>query len=129
MDEKVLFRTESRSLYSAAEMKKIENVIRIFYNYLRDNKRCELLWSDKVGYVLLPINRAKNAPAEASRVIRNAGELVSSILEEISNEVAYEAGKKRLTRKEYPEFRRRTQDYIVQLSEYAEHVPYALRVG
>ena len=91
MDEKVLFRTESRSLYSAAEMKKIENVIRIFYNYLRDNKRCELLWSDKVGYVLLPINRAKNAPAEASRVIRNAGELVSSILEEISNE-AHDVG-------------------------------------
>lgn len=129
MDERVLFRTESRALYSAEEMKKIEQVIRAFYNYLRDSRRCELLWSDKVGYVLIPINRdARSAPA-GPRVIRDAEDLVNAIVEELSGEIAAEAGKRRLTRKELPEFHRRVREYLVQLPEYQDCIPLSLRAG
>ena len=129
MDEKVLFRTESREHYSAAEMKRIEKVIRTFYNYLRDSRRCELLWSDKVGYVLIPINRKKSAPLTGPRVIRDAGDLVSAILEELSSEIASDAGKRRFTRKDYPEFERRIREYMIQLPEYQNCIPYVLQTG
>ena len=129
MDEKVLFRTESREIYSAAEMKNIEKVIRAFYNYLRDSRRCELLWSDKVGYVLIPINREKEKSIAGPRMIRDAGDLVYAILEEISGEIVSESGRRRFTRKEYPEFERRIREYMIQLPEYQDCIPYALRAG
>ena len=129
MDEKVLFRTESREHYSAAEMKRIEKVIRTFYNYLRDSRRCELLWSDKVGYVLIPINREKGKSAVGPRMIRDAGDLAHAILEEISEEIAADAGKRRLTKKEYPEFERRIREYMIQLPEYQDCIPFRLRAG
>lgn len=129
MDEKVLFRTESREIYSAAEMKNIEKVIRAFYNYLRDSRRCELLWSDKVGYILIPINREKGSSTVSPRMIRNAGDLVCAILEEMSGEIAADAGKRRFTRKDYPEFERRIREYMIQIPEYENCIPHALRAG
>lgn len=127
MDEKVLFRTESREIYSAAEMKNIEKVIRAFYNYLRDCRRCELLWSDKVGYVLIPINREKSAPPTGPWVIQGAGDLVSALLREISKDVAGTEKEKHLSRKEQTEFQRRIRDYMTQLPEYQDCVPKGLR--
>ena len=95
MDEKVLFRKESRSLYTVAEMKDIEKVIRVFYNYLRDSERCELLWSDKVGYLLIPINRGDGCP----QIIHRADDLVRAIVDEISDEMAVNARRRKLIKK------------------------------
>lgn len=127
MDEKVLFRTESREIYSTSEMKNIEKVIRTFYNYLRDSRRCELLWSDKVGYILIPINRVKSAPPTGPWVIQGAGDLVSALLREISKDVSGTEKEKRLSRKERVEFQRRIQDYMTQLPEYQDCMPKGLR--
>ena len=127
MNEKVLFRTESRELYTAEEMKDIEKVIRVFYNYLRDSRRCELLWSDKVGYVLLPINRKNGDRAVSPRIIRSADDLVRAIISEISGELAVNSGKKRLTKKEYPELMRYVNDYMIQLPEYYDCLPATLQ--
>lgn len=123
MDGKVLFRTESRSLYTAAEMKDIAKVIRVFYNYLRDSERCELLWSDKVGYVLLPINRGDGCP----QIIHRADDLVRAIVDEISDEMAINAGRRRLTKKGYPELAQYISGYMAQLPEYVDCLPMALR--
>lgn len=110
MDENVLFRTESRSLYTSDEMKRIEKVIRTFYNYLRDSRSCELLWSDKVGYVLIPLDVERRSASTEPRIIRNADDLVQTLLDGISKDVAADAGKRRLSRREYPEFQRRVRD-------------------
>lgn len=123
MDGKVLFRTEGRSLYTAAEMKDIAKVIRVFYNYLRDSERCELLWSDKVGYVLLPINRGDGCP----QIIQRADDLVRAIVDEISDEIAVNARKRKLTKREYPELARYISVYMVQLPEYVDCLPAGLR--
>ena len=119
MDEKVLLRTESRSLYSPEEMKRFDKVIRVFYNYLRDSQKVELVWSDKVGYVLIPVDVDRRRAENGTKVILDAGALVDALLQEIAMDVAFDAGKRRLSRKEYPEYRRRTQDYLKQLPEYA----------
>ena len=129
MDERVLFRTESRSLYSDTEMRRIEQVIRVFYNYLRDSGSVELLWSDKVGYLLIPVDVARRRAGDGPRVILDAGSLVAALLREIERDVAAEAGKRRMTRKEYPEFQRRVRDYLDQLPEYAETAPAWAHAG
>ena len=119
MDEKVLLRTESRFLYSPEEMKRFDKVIRVFYNYLRDSQNVELVWSDKVGYVLIPLDVDRRRAESGTKVILDAGALVEALLQEIAMDVACDAGKRRLSRKEYPEYRRRTQGYLEQLPEYA----------
>ena len=119
MDEKVLFRKESRALYTAAEMEDIAKVIRVFYNYLRDSERCELLWSDKVGYLLIPINRGDGCP----QIIHRADDLVRAIVDEISDEMAVNARRRKLTKREYPELARYIRDYMVQLPEYIDCLP------
>ena len=73
MDEKVLLRTESRSLYSAEEMKRFDKVIRVFYHYLRDSQNVELVWSDKVGYVLIPVDVDRPRAERGTKVILDAG--------------------------------------------------------
>lgn len=123
MDHKVLFRTNSKSLYSEKEMRKIEHVIRVFYNYLRDSNSVELLWSDKVGYLLIPIDADRRIAGEGPKVILDAGSLVASLLKEIEKDVAADAGRHRLSRKDYPELLRRTQDYLDQLPEYVVFAP------
>ena len=122
MDEKVLFRTEGRAFYTDAELKKLGQVIGVFYNYLRDSERLELLWSDKAGYLLIPLEEGRHGGAKP-RVIRDSGELVDALLEEISRDVAAEAGKRRLSRKEYPEYRRRVENYLAQLPEGCGQTP------
>ena len=129
MDEKVLLRTESRSLYPAAEMRQFDKVIRVFYNYLRDSGRMELVWSDKVGYVLISVDVNRRRAESGTKVILNAGTLVDLLLREIAADVAADAGKRRLTRKEYPEYRRRTKEYLDQLPEYSSAGPAAIRSG
>ena len=129
MDIRVLFRTESLSLYSDAEMKKIEQVIRVFYNYLRDSSSVELLWSDKVGYLLIPIDVMHRSAGDGPKVILNAGALVAALLQEIEKDVAADAGKRRMTRKEYPEYQRRVRDYLAQLPEYSCTAPAWARAG
>ena len=123
MDGKVLLRKESRSHYTAVEMQSIAKVIRVFYNYLRDSERCELLWSDKVGYLLIPINRGDGCP----QIIHRADDLVRAIVDEISDEIAVNAGRKRLTKRDFPELKQYISGYMVQLPEYIDCLPMALR--
>ena len=104
-------------------MEDIAKVIRVFYNYLRDSERCELLWSDKVGYVLLPINRGDGCP----QIIHRADDLVRAIVEEISDEMAVNAGRRWLTKRDFPELKQYISGYMVQLPEYIGCLPAALQ--
>ncbi len=42
--------------YSEAQQSKIEKVRAAFQDYIQNSGYIDLLWSDKVGYVLLPLN-------------------------------------------------------------------------
>ena len=129
MDEKVIFRTDTHALYSDSEMRKLDRVIRAFYNYLRDSGRLELLWSDKVGYLLIPVDVERREAARPPRVIRTALELVEALLGEVALELATCSGKRRLSRKDYPEYQRRIEEYMAQLPEYRLCVPAAFSGG
>ena len=129
MDEKVIFRTDTHALYSDSEMRKIDRVIRTFYNYLRDSGRLELLWSDKVGYLLIPVDVDRREAARPPCVIRTASELVEALLSEIALELAARTGKRRLSRKDYPEYQRCIGEYMSQLPEYRLCVPAAISNG
>ena len=129
MDEKVIFRTDTHALYSDSEMRKLDRVIRAFYNYLRDSGRLELLWSDKVGYLLIPVDVERREAARPPRVIRTALELVEALLGEVALELAARSGKRRLSRKDYPEYQRRIEEYMAQLPEYRLCVPAAFSGG
>ena len=122
MDVKVLFRNEGSGLYTHEQLAEIERVIHAFYNYLRDSRTCELVWSDKVGYLFFTIGGGKRRGPVSAKVIRDADELVRALLEEVSRDVRSETRLGRFFHRQRPELRERVSEYMDHLPEYRDRV-------
>ena len=86
MDRKVLVRDTADEFYARDEMKRIQKVIGVFYNYIRDSRTCELLWTNKLGYTLLLLDPDTRMARAQPKVIRSAEELVRALLGELHAE-------------------------------------------
>ena len=59
--------------------------------------------------------------------IQRADDLVRAIVDEISDEMAVNAGRKRLTKRDFPELKQYISGYMTQLPEYIGCLPMELR--
>ena len=108
-------------IYTKQEKQKLEQVISVFAERLKESDAFDLVWSDKVGYVLLDISPDYNY-VDTARRIDTAAELCRLMLEDVALDVLL------LTENEHSietadpleraEIVRRWQPYFEQLPEY-----------
>ena len=108
-------------IYTKQEKQKLERVIAVFAERLKESNAFDLVWSDKVGYVLLDISTNYDY-VDSARRIETAEELCRLMLADIVLDVLL------LTENEHSietadpleraEIRRRWQPYFEQLPEH-----------
>lgn len=108
-------------IYTQQEKQKLEQVISVFAERLKESDAFDLVWSDKVGYVLLDISTNYDY-VDSARRIETAEGLCELMLEDIALDVLL------LTENEHSietadpleraEILRQWQPYFEQLPEY-----------
>lgn len=76
----------------AERNEEIERVRGVFSEYIENSPYLELVWSEKLGYILMLIRR-EAAEILESRVIQDAGSLCRYLVSEISQNVLEAKGK------------------------------------
>lgn len=109
-------------MLKAEKKEAVEKVGKVFEEYIKASPYMELLWSDKLGYVLMLIHRETSEIME-SRVITNAESFCRSMINEISQNVLEVMGKDHdtceLSPLEHTEVEKELKPYMDQLPEYA----------
>ena len=62
-------------LYTEEQKKELEEMVTAFGDYLRDSEYLELVWSDKIGYILLKISVSSRSIPLAPVIIED-GEML-----------------------------------------------------
>jgi len=111
-------------MYSNDEKKRLEKVITIFTEYLRNSPSAELLYSQKAGYVFIRIDSHNRLKSEVE-VIGDAVQLCDLLLNEIYLDYCIEVSQEKsdmsaMTDEHIVELRNRLASYKVQLPEYEE---------
>lgn len=71
--------------YSKEQLKSIEKVKNIFADYIANSKTLDLLWSDKLGYILITgISKEMDAIVMDPEIITDASRLCDQFLYEIA---------------------------------------------
>ena len=108
-------------IYTKQEKQKLEQVISVVAERLKESDAFDLVWSDKVGYVLLDIAPDYDYEDTARRV-DTAEELCRLMLEDIALDVLLltenEHSMETADPLERAEILRRWQPYFEQLTEY-----------
>ena len=117
-------------VYSTDEKKRLSKVVSAFAEYLRNSPSADLLYSEKVGYVLIRIDGHDRLKSEAD-VIRDAEELCDRLLNEIYLDYCIEVAQDKrdmpaLTDEHIAELRKRFAPYMAQLPEYERIADRAL---
>ena len=73
-------------IYTKQEKQKLDRVISVFAERLKESDAFDLVWSDKVGYVLLDISPDYNY-VDTARRIETAAELCRLMLEDVALDV------------------------------------------
>ena len=107
--------------YTKQEKQKLERVLSVFAERLRESDAFDLVWSGKVGYVLLDISPNYDY-VDTARRIDTAEELCRLMLEDVALDVLLltenEHSMETADPLERAEIVRRWQPYFEQLPEY-----------
>ena len=118
-------------LYTEEQKKELEEMVTAFGDYLRDSEYLELVWSDKIGYILLKISVSSRSIPLAPVIIEDGEMLCEELLCEIANDVLEYTGndhdRKNADPLERAEIRRRYQTYIEQFPQYQQLTEDILR--
>ena len=108
-------------IYTKQEKKKLERVISVFAERLKESDAFDLVWSDKVGHVLLDISPDYDY-VDTARRIDTAEELCRLMLEDVALDVLLltenEHSLETVDPLERAEILRRWQPYFEQLPKY-----------
>ena len=112
--------------YTKEQKQSIEKVKNVFSDYLTNCPTMDLVWSDKLGYVLfLGINNAQDNIANAPEIIQDAESLCYNILFEFVCDIIQDSGAFHdihlSTPLEIIHIKELLHPYMVQLPEY-EHL-------
>ena len=111
-------------LYTEEQKKELEEMVTAFGDYLRDSEYLELVWSDKIGYILLKISVSSRSIPLAPVIIEDGEMLCEELFCEIANDVLEYTGnghdRKNADPLERAEIRRRYQPYIEQFPQYQQ---------
>ena len=109
-------------LYTEEQKKELEEMVTAFGDYLRNSEYLELIWSDKIGYILLKIWVSSRSIPLAPVIIEDGEMLCEELFCEIANDVLEYTGnghdRKNADPLERAEIRRRYQPYIEQFPQY-----------
>ena len=118
-------------LYTKEQKKELEEMVTAFGDYLRNSEYLELIWSDKIGYILLKIWVSSRSIPLAPVIIEDGEMLCEELLCEIANDVMEYTGndhdRKNADPLERAEIRRRYQTYIEQFPQYQQLTEDILR--
>ena len=111
-------------LYTEEQLRELEEIIGVFRGYLEGSQYLDLVWSDKVGYVLLKISAEYCHLEGESLVIEEGEELCRELFSEIVTDVLLESGNDHSSQAVDPleaaEIARRFQPYLEQIPQYRE---------
>lgn len=120
-------------LYTKKQRADLEKIIEVFRDYLVGSRYLDLVWSDKVGYVLLKISTEYRQLEGESLIIEDGEELCRELFSEIVTDVLQESGSDHSSQeadsREAAEIARRLQPYLEQLPQYRELARTCYRVG
>ena len=118
-------------LYTKEQKKELDEMVTAFGDYLRNSEYLELIWSDKIGYILLKISVSSRSIPLAPVIIEDGEMLCEELLCEIANDVLEYTGndhdRKNADPLERAEIRRRYQTYIEQFPQYQQLTEDILR--
>ena len=107
--------------YTQKQKSQIEKVRTVFSGYIQNSPYIDLLWSEKLGYLLLHIDPTKNT-IEEDQIITSADELCAELFNEVATDVFQEAKREHFypdaDDDEIAEIRRRWQPYLDLLPAY-----------
>lgn len=105
----------------AEKKEAIEKVRTVFEEYIKASPYMDLLWSDKLGYVLMLIDE-KTLEVVENRVVTDAESLCRYLIGEIAQKVLEIMGKDHdtyeLSSRERDEIGKELRPYMEQLPEY-----------
>ena len=104
------------------EKQKIERVLAVFSQYLKDTDFYEVFWSEKHGYILLGMSGNGTNVFDEASIIPTSEAFVKRMLTEIASDYFIttdsENTLKTATQPEVVEIRQRWKPYMEQLPEY-----------
>ncbi len=111
-------------LYTKEQKKELDEITEAFQEYLRASEYLELVWSDKIGYILLKINMSERNIPLAPVIIEDGEMLCEELFNEIANDVLEYTGNEHEMKDADPlertEIKRRYQPYIEQFPQYRQ---------
>ena len=115
--------------YEADTQKAIEQVIRVFQDYIKASPHFDLLWSDKVGYIFISVDPIRRTVADSdSWVVECAEDLLDKLLYEMAVDIMEEGGHDlnpvEASALERAEVERRLNAYLEQLPEYQDRISF-----
>ena len=113
-------------VYTEAEKNKIDNILKAFSGFIREQNYFDIVCSEKVGYVHLVVEMIEEPPS----IIATAKEMLDTLCEEVINETVFSPRNPshRLTAEAKTESRNRLMAIIMQMEEDREYcLDYAAR--
>ena len=109
-------------LYTKKEREKIEKVREVFADYIRKSRYVDLLWSEKLGYILLRID-AERRDIVMEPVIMEDGEtlckeLCLEIIQDVLEYTGNDHDRESIDALEKAEIKKRLRPYEERLPEY-----------
>ncbi len=109
-------------LYTKKEREKIEKVREVFADYIRKSRYVDLLWSEKLGYILLRID-AERRDIVMEPVIMEDGEtlckeLCLEIIQDVLEYTGNDHDRESIDALEKAEIQKRLRPYEERLPEY-----------
>ena len=114
-------------LYSKKEREAVEKVIAVFQEYIKSSQYLDLVWSEKLGYILHSISEKTRSLEMFPFVVLDAKSLCDKLFNEIVTDVLQLTGNDHSPWNADPleraEIERRLAEYTAQLPEYECLVP------
>ena len=108
-------------LYTKEQKEKLEKVIEVFQDYVRESSYAEIVWSDKIGYVYLCIDQVRRQVVTTLE-LDCAETLCDRLFYEVAQDVLDLTGNDHTSKDADPlekaEITRRLETYLKQLPEY-----------
>ncbi len=109
-------------LYTKEQKAELEEMAAAFGEYLKNSEYLELLWSDKIGYILLKLSIPDRSLPLAPVVIEDGEMLYEELLIEIANDVLEYTGNEHDRANADPlereEIKKRCHPYMEQFPQY-----------
>lgn len=111
--------------YTEAEKHRIDNILKAFADFIREQDYFDILYSEKLGYVQLYTKQNETEPAT---VLKTAKEVADTLFYEVTSEVVYDPNNQRLEHDtlklsayEEAESRRRLMEIVGAMEEDRDH--------